>query len=262
VNLGSFIDRHEIEPDSEFQARLFNSIEAFRQAGKTACWLKVPLELGQLIPAAGKHGFQFHHAEGSEATLVLWLKNDVESRIPTFATHQVGVGGLVIRNKGQSEPEILVVREAGNQYVDFKLPGGLADLGEDFGAAAVREVFEETGIQTSFEGLLTMRHQHGVAFGRSDIYCIAKLQTLEDSSEATAITRCEYELEKVWWMPLSEARAKNSHPMMAVALDAAENSGGLLSLAEEEHPSVVPGRAPYKLYFARGGVFSSHSHPA
>ena len=135
-------------------------------------------------------------------------------------------------------------------------------MGEDFGAAAVREVFEETGIQTSFEGLLTMRHQHGVAFGRSDIYCIAKLQTLEGSSEATAITRCEYELEKVWWMPLSEARAKNSHPMMAVALDAAENSGGLLSLAEEEHPSVVPGRAPYKLYFARGGVFYSHSHPA
>jgi ADP-ribose pyrophosphatase YjhB (NUDIX family) len=57
----------------------------------------------------------------------------------------VGVGGLVLRG-GDSEDartqEVLVVRERRTEAVGvkYKLPGGLANAGEDFGAAAQREV--------------------------------------------------------------------------------------------------------------------------
>ena len=83
------------------------------------------------------------------AMLCKWLGSG-PSKIPAFATHKVGVAGMVIRPPG----EVLVVREA--RGVDgrrtgfgrgWKLPGGLSDLGEDLGVTAEREVFEETGIR-------------------------------------------------------------------------------------------------------------------
>lgn len=53
-----------------------------------------------------------------------------------------------------------------------KLPGGYVNLGEEFGAAACREVEEETGVKTRFRSLLSIRHQHNVSFGRSDM-CVS-----------------------------------------------------------------------------------------
>jgi len=44
------------------------------------------------------------------------------------------------------------------------------NLGEEFGAAACREVEEETGVRSTFRSLLALRHQHDVSFGRSDMY--------------------------------------------------------------------------------------------
>ena len=38
--------------------------------------------------------------------------------------------------------------------------------GEEIPAAAVREVFEETGVTASFESLLGFRHTHNSLFGR------------------------------------------------------------------------------------------------
>ena len=64
--------------------------------------------------------------------------------MPPYATHQVGVGALVL-NDAQ---EVLVVREKNSGWGKFKLPGGLADLGEHFGETAEREVREETGVAT------------------------------------------------------------------------------------------------------------------
>jgi hypothetical protein len=59
-----------------------------------------------------------------------------ESLVPVYATHKIGVAGLVLN----PDNEVLVIREA--RSVDgslskfgrgWKLPGGLSDLGEDFG---------------------------------------------------------------------------------------------------------------------------------
>ena len=251
INVGNLTGEHATTSPTAFGAHLESSLASFRGAGKTAVWLKLPIAASDYIPVAAAQGFKFHNAEGDEATLALWIKEGVSSRIPPFATHQVGVGGLVLRG-GDNDPygsgrplEALVVKEARHSYgVKFKLPGGLADLGEDFGEAACREVLEETGVTTVFEKLLTVRHQHGAQFGRSDIYATAQLRAVSED-----IVLDNYELEFARWMCLKELRSQTDHAMLIQAIDVALGAGAV-AMAETELASVVPGRRPYKLYHA------------
>ena len=87
-------------------------------------------------------GLQFHHAEGEIANLLLWL-GEGESKVPTYATHQIGVGAVVVN----SRDEILCVRELQNICVPWKIPGGLSKSGEQLDEAVVREVME---VQVNF----------------------------------------------------------------------------------------------------------------
>ena len=91
---------------------------------------------------------------------------------------------------------------------EWKLPGGLANLGEEFGQAAVREVQEETGVKTSFVSIVSFRHQHRLAFGRSDIYVICRLRPDSDK-----IIIDESEIADCKWMPLADYIGQASNPM-------------------------------------------------
>ena len=57
------------------------------------------------------YGFKFHHAEGDNAKMVLWLR-DGPSKVPIFASHHAGVGCVVMH-----EDNILVVKEKSNNKV-------------------------------------------------------------------------------------------------------------------------------------------------
>ena len=70
---------------------------------------------------AHKHGFYFHHAKDNYVLMVLWMDKSVANRMPGYADHYVGLGGVVINNKNQ----ILLIKE--NRADDkrkWKLPGG------------------------------------------------------------------------------------------------------------------------------------------
>ena len=81
-----------------------------------------------------------------------WLLN---FKINPLTFNILGVGGLVIKDN-----KVLLVKERFAISGKWKLPGGHADSGEDLGEAAVREVFEETGIRAKELGLITFRHTH------------------------------------------------------------------------------------------------------
>lgn len=129
-----------------------------------------------------------------------------ECKVPVFATHHCGVGGLLIH-----EDRVLVVKER-EGYREWKLPGGYLNLGEDVEQGVAREVREETGVAGRFTRILTMRHRHDVQFGRSDWYIICQMQP-----ESLEI-RVDDEIDDAAWLSLEELRRTTRHPMLRQAL--------------------------------------------
>ena len=186
--------------DDAFEPKLQLALDELREAGRRGVWMRVPIEHSAAAAVAARHGFAFHHAEGGTAMLLRWLPSDAPCPVPAFATHIVGCGGMVINKRG----EVLCVRERDSlRKTGWKLPGGLMDLGEEVGEATAREVFEETGVRAAFASLLTMRVQHGAAFGRDDFYFVSAMTPLgseEIAADETEISECR-------WLPLAEYRA-------------------------------------------------------
>ncbi|MFT7819276.1 nucleoside diphosphate-linked moiety X motif 6 isoform X1, partial [Arapaima gigas] len=106
VDLGDTLFTPDIG-EEEFGLLLTDSLQRWRAEGRVAVWLKVPVAHSRLLPVAASQGFAFHHARGDRATLSLWLAAG-DSRLPEFATHQVGVAGAVL---DESNGKVLVVQD-------------------------------------------------------------------------------------------------------------------------------------------------------
>jgi 8-oxo-dGTP pyrophosphatase MutT (NUDIX family) len=192
---------------AEFETSLDASLQSWISDGRRGIWIKVPIEKSALIPVAVSKGFVFHHAQPSHVMLTRWLSSE-ENKLPHYAHTHLGVGGLVLNENN----EVLVITEryfiGGTDM--WKIPGGALDLGEDISAAAVREVFEETGIRTRFESCLSFRHLHGYNFGRSDIYFVCLLRpegNLEVHPDPGEIAQCK-------WMKVEEfASLTHTYPL-------------------------------------------------
>ncbi|KAI5428791.1 hypothetical protein KIW84_033700 [Lathyrus oleraceus] len=77
---------------------------------------------------------------------VYWIPDTPDS-IPANASHRVGVGAFVVNNKR----EVLVVQETSGRFGGtgvWKMPTGAVNEGEDICDAVIREVKEETGVET------------------------------------------------------------------------------------------------------------------
>ena len=139
----------------------------------------------------------------------------------------------------------------------MKIPGGLADLGEYIPDAAEREVMEETGIPTKFNSILSFRHTHGLANGRSDMYFVCHLDPIEETDVAGNVIipkprAQECEIETAKWVPLTEYRDmingvshETGHPMMRQVIKVFDEGK---RIQQKEVTSVVPGRKPNPIY--------------
>ncbi|NWI62186.1 NUDT6 protein, partial [Todus mexicanus] len=186
---------------------LAGAVSRWREQGHVAVWLHVPILQSGLAAAAASQGFTFHHAERGSSTLTLWLAEG-PSKLPGYATHQVGVAGAVL---DESTGKVLVVQDRNMTINAWKFPGGLSNPGEDIGDTAVREVFEETGIKSEFKSILSIRqqHNHPGAFGKSDMYIICRLEP-----SSFTISFCQQECLRCEWMDLQElARTKHATPI-------------------------------------------------
>jgi ADP-ribose pyrophosphatase YjhB (NUDIX family) len=124
-----------------------------------------------------------------------WLVKDVPSKLPCYSTHNLAVGGVVISPCNQ---KILLIKENYKQLMHlWKFPGGLVDEGETIEKAAVREVWEETGIKASYIGVMGFREQLNFRFGQGDMYftCLMKAENIE-------INKCEVELHDAQWIDI------------------------------------------------------------
>ena len=235
---------------STFRERLEDTIEVCRELKKSSIWVEVPMSRASLIEPMTETGLQFHHAEGETANLMLWLLEDTECKIPEYATHQLGVGAMVVNSRN----EILCVRELRKNYMPWKVPGGLSELGENIDEAIIREVMEETGVACNFLSVISFRHTHNLQFGRSDMYFMCRLEPIEEIDEnGNAIIPTPVpeagEIEKAEWLPIQEYKdmisGENGHPMMSHIVNIFEQSADIQRTVIS---SIVPGRRPAPIY--------------
>jgi ADP-ribose pyrophosphatase YjhB (NUDIX family) len=180
----------------EFESRMTKTLAKFRVEKVKGVYLELGLNQVGLIEVAAKNGFTFHHTLDNFLTMQAWMPTG-KNRLPAYATHYVGVGGLTIDFK---TGQVLVIKEKqGNDTFSWKIPGGLVDVGEYVGEAAVREVREETGIESEFKGVVTLREKKNYNFGRNDIYFICLLEPL-----TALIDMCQVEVSKCKWIPIEE----------------------------------------------------------
>ena len=169
--------------------------------------------------------------------MVLWLPSKKQSTIPSYATHHCGVGAAILH-----ENKLLVVRErkGASTVQSWKLPGGYVHAGEEFSDAAKREAYEETGITSEFISMLSIRHQHDILFGCSDLYIICRMKPLSYQ------IKVDDEIEDAKWMALQEFKDINQHPMLKTTIDLL--STDYMGFQESTMPTTRVGKKPFKLY--------------
>ena len=195
---GVLVDPLTLPQDPQgFRSQLAYSMDEWIAEGYKVAWLEVPLDKSALVPVAVEAGFSYHHADESYLMMTNQLEQD--SYIPPYATHYIGVGAVVV----SENRELLVVSERykfrGTRGPGYKLPGGALMPGEHLAEGIVREVLEETGIQSTFEALACFRHWHGYRYGKSDIYFVCRLSPLSHD-----ITKQDEEIAECLWMPVDD----------------------------------------------------------
>ena len=186
------------EAYSQIDQVLHNTINHFNENKVKGFFITISLKDHiALFSTLRDLGFTFHNASGDLATLVKFLPTNRKNRLPGFCTHYVGVGGLVI---DFNTDKVLVIKEkGGHDTKGWKVPGGLVDTGEFLPDAAIREVFEETGVKTEFLGVLALREKRPYHFGMNDMYFICLLRPLSSD-----ITQCEFEVSRCAWMSIED----------------------------------------------------------
>lgn len=187
-----------------FSSSLQSSLCYWNKQGKRGVWLKIQEDQADLVPIAIKAGFVYHHAEPGYVMLTFWLP-DGPPGLPSTSLHQIGVGAFVMNDKN----EVLVVKEGKcpSHCSDiWKIPTGFIDKFEDLFSGAIREVREETGIESCFLDVVAFRHAHQVLFDKSDILFICTLKPLSSD-----ISIDESEIEAARWMPVEEFVSQPFH---------------------------------------------------
>ncbi|KAJ8542829.1 hypothetical protein K7X08_005352 [Anisodus acutangulus] len=135
---GVIIELEEPMDPNVWYNMLRNSLRQWKLQGKKGVWIKIPIELVNVVETAVKEGFWYHHAEPYYLMLVYWIPK-TENTIPA---------------------NLLVVQENSGRMKGtgiWKIPTGGVEEGEDIFKGAEREVKEETGIDTEFLEVLVFR---------------------------------------------------------------------------------------------------------
>ncbi|KAE8075512.1 hypothetical protein FH972_014221 [Carpinus fangiana] len=165
---------HHPMDSKAFTTLLKASISHWKLQEKRGVWIKLPIEQVNLVEAAVKEGFRYHHAEPDYLMLVYWIPETTDT-LPANASRRVGIGAFVMNSKR----EVLVVMEKGGRFKGtgvWKFPTGVVNEGEDICTAAVREVKEETGIDAEFVEVLAFRESHNSFFSKSDLFFVCMMQ--------------------------------------------------------------------------------------
>uniref|UniRef100_A0A6N2M0P5 Pre-nudix hydrolase domain-containing protein n=1 Tax=Salix viminalis TaxID=40686 RepID=A0A6N2M0P5_SALVM len=174
---GVMVDMKEPMDSHIYVPLLRASISQWRQQGKKGVWIKLPIQLANLVEPTVKEGFRYHHAESDYLMLVHWIPDSPDA-LPANASHIVGIGAFVMNNKREvplldcsinismlfSELKVLVVKEKHGYFEGkdvWKFPTGVVNQ-----------------IDTEFMEILAFRQTHKQFLGKSDLFFVCMLRPL------------------------------------------------------------------------------------
>lgn len=223
-----------VHGDIELDA-LAGAIARFREEGRTAVWLKLTIDQSGKIDALIKAGFDLHHCNNDGFMLTQWLI-DGEDRLPTYATHIVRVEAVIFRYINGVRHVLMVRERYGRPDRGLKLPSGNVEMDEFITDAAVREVREETGIETMFVSMLGFGNRLNSRFQCSELFFVVLLEALH-SDQPFRIQ--EEEIEYAEWVPLSAVRKLGSIEMRC--MDAAVHRRAINTFYPRKRRSIIQG---------------------
>ncbi|KAK4439698.1 Nudix hydrolase 10 [Sesamum alatum] len=212
---GIIVEMEEPMDPNDFSVILRYSLSQWKLQEKKGVWIKLPIQLVNLVEIAVKEGFLYHHAEPHYLMLVYWIPETL-STIPANASHRLRIGAIVMDDKR----ELLVVQEKLGRLRGtgiWKIPTGILEEGEDIFSGAIREVKEETGIDTEFMNVLAFRQYHKSFFQKSTLLFLCMLRPLSFD-----IQRQDSEIEAAQWMPITEYAAQPFPPECSIFKYAAD----------------------------------------
>ncbi len=215
------IIEHSSLPDdiTIFEAKLLEIIASLQN--KRLLWITIESHKSNFIPLLISLGFNFHHCEETQITLIKKLTPN--AFVPIHTNHAVGVGGLVIKDDC-----VLMIKDRINQR--FKLPGGYVDSLENITAALEREIFEETGIKAFFDSIVGISHYANADTNTSNVYIVCKANSITSD-----INIQDYEeIIEAKWIALKDLfEDAEIHEYTKTAIKSALNNNGIKLLDEQ-----------------------------
>ncbi|MDR3070298.1 MAG: NUDIX hydrolase [Propionibacteriaceae bacterium] len=138
----------------------------------------------------------------------------------------LAAGTVVLRDGGGDEPEVLLVHRP--RYNDWSLPKGKLDEGEYLAECAVRETLEEANVSVRLSVPLTPIEYPIVEGVKRVHYWLAYVR------EEFEHIPCP-EVDKIRWLPLSQALEKVTYPEEPDLILQAGQSEGAISIIVARH---------------------------
>ncbi|KAI4389703.1 hypothetical protein MLD38_001902 [Melastoma candidum] len=184
-----------------FSRLLRNSMLLWKRQGKNGVWIRFSRGLENLHEVAAREGFENHHAQPDYLMMAFWIPKTTPCTLPGSATHRVTIGAIVLNDRTK---EVLVVQEKKGKFRGvWKIPTGTVNEGENTHVAAVREVKEETGIDTEFLKILSVKELHNALFSWSELTFICALRPTSFDIQVE-----ESEIDAAEWMPMEKFEAQ------------------------------------------------------
>lgn len=140
---------------------------------------------------------------------------------PTATSRAPGVVAAVRNEAGQ----LLLTRRVDNGM--WVMPGGKIELGERIAQAAVREVFEETGIIIEVTGIAGIYTDPGHVIAYADGTVLQEFAIHLHARHISGVARADgHETQEVRWFDPSELPGLDLHPVMRTRITNALDPNG------------------------------------
>jgi hypothetical protein len=94
-------------------------------------------------------------------------------------------------------------------------------------------LYEETGVATIFESILSFRHSHNIQFGRSDVYIICKLKPTTKTSDLAKVKIDNEIADAKWYFAAiaTHSYPRNTHSLIHLIVGSTStNTSRLISI--------------------------------